>query len=55
MTITLYLVGYDEDDAKTSLLFDSEDSADDYCQDNPGMKLFTVNAWVDFNTIEPVS
>jgi hypothetical protein len=53
--VTLYLVGADEQEAKDSLLFDSEDSANDYQRDNPWMKVFAVKAYIDYSKLEEVS
>lgn len=54
MNITLYLVGEDEDEAQQNLLFDSQESAEDYAHDYPGSNVYSVSAVVDFTTIELV-
>jgi hypothetical protein len=54
MDITLYLVGTDEDDAQQNFPFDSAESAQSYADDNPGTLVFSVTAFIDFSTIEPV-
>lgn len=54
MDITLYLVGTDKDDAQGNMPFDGPESATSYMDDNPGNRLFTVTARIDFATIEEV-
>lgn len=53
LDITLYLVGYDADRAVENFPFDSEESANSYRDDNPGMQVFEVDAKIDFSTIRP--
>ena len=45
-TCILYLVGIDEEDAKASLFFDSFESAQSYCFDNIGTKIYSVSATI---------
>ena len=52
MDITLYLVGTDSDDAQSNFPFDSFESAESYQQDNPGTKIYSVTARIDFSTME---
>jgi hypothetical protein len=54
MEITLYLVGVDEEDAITNLLFDSYETAEDFANDNPGTNIYTVDGTVDYTTIQRV-
>lgn len=52
ITIDLYLVGEDEDDAQSCLPFDSEHSARTYALDQPGpVSIYEVQAEVDFTTM----
>lgn len=53
--LTIYLVGVNEEDALGSMPFDSAESAADYANDNPGTKVFSVNAYIDPTTIEETS
>ena len=50
-TCILYLVGIDKEDAKESLFFDSFESAQSYCFDNIGTKIYSVSATIDWSTI----
>ncbi len=52
LEITLYMVGIDEEDARSTFVFDSFESANSYVQDNPGTKIYTVEATIDFETME---
>lgn len=52
MPITVYLVGTDIDDACSTFPFDSYESADDYSRDNPGTRVYEVDAVIDFSTIK---
>ena len=53
MEITIYLVGYNEDDAKENWPFDSFDSAYSYAIDqSPEMNIYSVNAKILFDTLE---
>ena len=52
--ITIYFVGATPGTALEGLAFDSEDSAGDYAQDNPGTKVYSVQAIVHPDTIEEV-
>jgi len=51
--ITLYLVGADEDDARSGMVFDSEESAESYRRDEYGDdgKIYYVTAYIDFDTM----
>ena len=51
--IVIYVVAESPEDAPSSLLFDSIDSADAYQQDNPHMEIYMVNATIDFGTLRP--
>lgn len=51
---TLYLVGTDADDAQSKLPFDSAESAQSYQADNPGTKLYRVDAVIDFSSIQEI-
>lgn len=51
LPISVYLVGVDEDDACATFSFDSYESAESYQLDNPGSKIYQVEAIVDFSTI----
>lgn len=55
MDITLYLVGTDEEDAFGTFPFSDEDSAESYQRDNPGTQIYTVSAFVDETTIQPLN
>lgn len=50
--ITVYLVGTDEDDAQGGWPFDSYRSAREFQLDNPGTKIWSVGATIDFDTME---
>jgi len=52
--ITLFLVGVGAEDAASGLYFDSDDSAESYCRDNPGTHVFAVQGTMDLSTIAPV-
>lgn len=52
MELTIYLVGTDVDDACETFPFDSYESARSFADDNPGSNIYTVQANVDFTTIE---
>lgn len=52
MEITLYLVGTDADDACTNFPFDSFESAESYQADNPDTEIYSVQAFIDFTTVE---
>lgn len=49
---SVYLVGYDEEDAWNSLIFDSYESATSYQADNPGKKLYQASALIRRDTME---
>lgn len=49
--LTLYLVGYTEDDARESLPFDSIESAQSYADDQGG-DIYSVTATIDLTTIQ---
>lgn len=55
MEITLYLVGTDADDAQLNQPFESWGEAESYRKENPGTKVFSVEAVIDFTTIEEVT
>lgn len=55
MRITLWLVGTNADDAQGNFPFDSEESAASFANDNPGTKVYSVYADIDFSTIEEVN
>jgi hypothetical protein len=44
----------DKDDARRALPFDSIESAEDYCRDNPGTKVYEVVATIDLSTMTQV-
>lgn len=51
--ITIYLVGVDEEDAKSNFPFDSIDSARSYARDmGAGAKIYSVGVLILFDTIE---
>ena len=50
--LTLYLVGYNINDARGNFPFDCIETAQDYKLDNPGMKIYSVQASLDFSTME---
>lgn len=50
--IEVYLVGKDEDEAMSSLPFDSMESAAQYASDQPGpVKIYSVQAVMEFATM----
>jgi hypothetical protein len=52
VNITLYLVGQDEAEAQESLYFAEYWDARDYArEENPGAKIFAVQARIDFDTM----
>ena len=51
MTITLYLVGTDAEDAAEGLIFDSIESAESYQQDNPGLTIYEASATIHTDTM----
>lgn len=51
LEITIYFAGYDIEDAKNNLPFDSVESCEDFAWDN-GMKVFCASAIVDLSTME---
>lgn len=54
MEINLYLVGVDVDDACATFPFDSFESAESYAKDNPGTCIYSVGAFIDFDSIRKV-
>lgn len=52
--ITLYLVGEDEDDAQGNFPFDSLESAAACALGNDGAKIYSVDAFIDFSSIQEV-
>jgi len=52
MEITLYLTGINKEDARGSWIWDTWEGADSYCIDNPGNKIYSVVATLDFSTLE---
>lgn len=54
LDITLYLVGEDKEDAAGSFPFDSYESAGSYQLDNPGTRIYSVDALILLDNIELV-
>ena len=54
LEITLWLVGINKEEARGNFPFDSFESAFSYSKDNPGTRIYSVTATIDFETIELV-
>ena len=52
--LTIYLAGENKEEAKANWPFDSYESAYSFYKDNPGMKIYSVSASIDFQTMEVV-
>ncbi|PXY25426.1 hypothetical protein [Prauserella muralis] len=52
--LTVYLVGEDDTAARESMVFDDHDTAERHRDENePGAKVYSASATVDFTTLEP--